>query len=175
STANNDLSNLLTGTNLAVVMLGADGRLRRFTSHAEKLFNLIPTDIGRRIADIKPSLKIPDIEQMVSEVIQSVSIREREVQDADGNWYLMRVRPYRTIDNRIEGAVIAVFDIDPLKRSLEQVNRARDYAEALVETVRESLIVLDEKLTVRTANQFFYRTFETSPLQTEGKDFLKLF
>src|SRR5262249_4494199 len=136
---------------------------------------LVPTDVGRRIGDIKPSLNAPDVEEMVLDVIRSVSTAEREVQDGEGNWYLMRIRPYRTLDNRIDGAVIAVFDIDPLKRSLEQVNRARGYAEALVETVRESLIVLDEKLTVRTANQFFYRTFETSPAQTEGKPFLSLF
>ena len=86
----------------------------------------------------------------------------------------MRARPYRTMDNRIDGAVVAFFDIDPIKRSLELVNRARDYAEALVETVRESLIVLDENLRVRTANQSFYRIFQTTPLQTEGKPLLEL-
>src|SRR5262249_61507419 len=88
--------------------------------------------------------------------------------------FMLRARPYRTADNRIDGAVLAFFDIDPLKRSLEQVNRSRDYAEALVETVRESLIVLDGQLRVRAANNSFYRTFQTTPITTEGKDFLLL-
>jgi len=81
----------------------------------------------------------------------------------------MRIRPYRTAENRIDGAVIAFLDIDPVKLGLEQVNRARDYAEALVETVSESLVVLDESLRVRTANQPFYRTFDTSPIRVVDK------
>jgi two-component system, chemotaxis family, CheB/CheR fusion protein len=171
---NNDLQNLFTGTNLAVVMLDAGGRLRRFTPQAEKLLNLLPTDRGRRMKDIKPNLRISDLDEVLSGVIDDVETREREVQDQDGKSYLMRVRPYRTMDNRIDGAVIAFFDIDPIKRSLEQVNRARDYAEALVETVREALVVLTANLRVRTANEAFYRMFQASPLQTEGKPLLEL-
>ncbi|HYX20808.1 MAG TPA: PAS domain S-box protein, partial [Thermoanaerobaculia bacterium] len=151
-----------------------EGRLRRFTAQAEKLLNLIPTDMGRRLRDIKPNLKGGDLDDLIHDVVENVQSREREVQDHDGNWYLMRARPYRTMDNRIEGAVVAFFDIDPLKRSLEQVNRARDYAESLVETVREALIVLDESLRVRTANQAFYRIFQTTALQTEGKPLLEI-
>ena len=86
----------------------------------------------------------------------------------------MRARPYLTLENRVDGAVIAFLDIDLLKRSLEQVNRAREYAEALVETVREALVVLDETLHVRTANQSYYRMFQTTPKQTEGRPFLEL-
>jgi two-component system CheB/CheR fusion protein len=174
SQVNNDLQNLLVGSGLAIVILGPGGRLRRFTSPAEKLMNLIPSDIGRRIGDIKPNLEIPDFEEIVETVMEKVAIREREVQDAKGGWYLMRAQPYRTLDNRVDGALIAFFDIDPLKRSLEQVHRARDYAEALVETVRESLIVLDGALRIRGANQAFYRSFATTPVAAEGKDFLEL-
>ena len=166
---NNDLANLLTGTHLAILMLGTDGRLRRFTAEAEKLFNLIPTDAGRRIGDLKSNLHVPDFEALVKGVVTSLTPLEREVQDVDGRWYLMRVRPYLTLDSRVDGAVLAFVDIDPLKRTLEQAHAARDYAEALVETVRESLVVLDEKLRVRAANKAFYRTFPVTPLQTEGK------
>jgi two-component system CheB/CheR fusion protein len=172
--ANNDLINLLTGTNIPIVMLDTEGRLRRFTPQAEKLLNLIPSDLGRRLRDIKPNLKNAEFDTLLPDVLDNVATREREVQDSEGRWYLMRAKPYRTMDNRIDGTVLAFFDIDPLKRSLEQVNRSRGYAESLVETVREALIVLDSTLKVRTANRSFYRMFQTSALQTEGKSFLSL-
>jgi two-component system CheB/CheR fusion protein len=171
---NNDLLNLLVGTGIAIVMLDPEGRLRRFTPQAEKLLNLIPADVGRRIREIQPNVNIAAFDELLSDVVDNVATREQEVRDKEGNWFLMRARPYRTVDNRIEGAVIGFFDIDPLKKSLEQVNRARDYAESLVETVREALIVLDSSLRVRTANRSFYRMFQTSALQTEGKIVMEL-
>ncbi|MGE5414051.1 MAG: PAS domain S-box protein [Syntrophomonadaceae bacterium] len=170
---NGDLLNLLAGTTLAIVMLDAKGRLRRFTPQAEKLLNLIPTDVGRRIRDIKPNLKIADLEEIIMTAIETVQGREVEVQDREGRWYLMRAEPYRTTDNRVDGAVIAFIDIDPLRRSLAQVHEGRDYAEALVETVREALVVLDDTLTVRAANASFYRIFRTTPAQTEGRPLLE--
>ncbi len=171
---NDDLLNLLVGTSLAIVMLDLEGRLRRFTPQAEKLLNLTPSDVGRRIREIRPNLSMSNVDSLLADVIANVATHELEVRDQDGNWYLMRVRPYRTIDNRIDGAVVAFVDIDPIKKSLEQVNRARDYAESLVETVREALIVLDDSLRVRTANRSFYRMFQTSALQTEGKVVMEL-
>src|SRR5204863_472681 len=84
---------------------GADGRLRRASPSAERLFNLIPTDIGRRLADLKPNVDVPDLPQLVTDAVETMATHEREIQDVEGNWYLMRVRPYRTIDNRVEGAV----------------------------------------------------------------------
>src|SRR5262249_47609162 len=101
--------------------------------------------------------------------IETIAVRERELHECEGHWCLMLVRTYRTTDNRIDGAVVAFLDIDPVKKSLEQASQARYYAEMLVETIRESLIVLDEKLRVTTANHAFYVTFQTTSLRTEGK------
>ncbi|MEO6325113.1 MAG: PAS domain-containing protein, partial [Thermoanaerobaculia bacterium] len=166
---NNDLTNLLSSINIPILMLGSQGEIRRFTPQAEKLLNLIPTDVGRPLRVIKPNIVGADVAAFVKEVVDTVSTREREVQDTDGCWYLMRVRPYRTAENRIDGAVVAFLDIDAAKRSLDQVNKARHYAETLVDTIRESLVVLDHELRFQTANQAFYSTFQTSPLQVEGK------
>ncbi len=171
---NNDVLNFLTGTDVAIVMLNRDGRLRRYTPQAEALLNISPTDVGRRIGDLKTNLRVTDLTEVVSDVVAAVAVREREIQDQTGRWYLMRARPYRTMDNRIDGAVLGFFDIDPLKTSLEVIDRARDYAETLIETVRESLVVLDASLKVRSANQAFYRTFEANPESTEGRDLLEL-
>ena len=170
---NKDLLNLLAGTTLAIVLLDADGRLRRFTPQAEKLLNLMPTDVGRRIRDLELNLEVPDPEDLIMDAIQNAQENERSVQDRDGRWYLMRTQPYRATDSRVDGAVIAFIDIDSLKRSLEDGHRAREYAEVLVETMREALVVLDDTLAVRAANASFYRIFHTTPARTEGRPLLE--
>ena len=94
-------------------------------------------------------------------------MKAQEIQDRDGHWYDMRIRPYRTIDNKIDGAVLVLVDIDNLKHSNSQLMEARDYAEAIVETVREPLLVLNLDLRVITANRSFYNTFQVRPVETE--------
>ncbi len=86
----------------------------------------------------------------------------------------MRVRPYGTIDNKIDGAVLVLIDIDDLKRSNAQLTEARDYADAIVETVWQPLIVLNDDFRVITANRSFYDTFEMSPEQTEQHSIFEL-
>ncbi len=159
---NNDLINLLGSVEMAIIMLGQDLRVRRFTPMAGEIFNLIPTDIGRPINDIKLSLSISDLAPLLAEVIYTVSPREREVQDSQGRWYSLRIRPYRTLENTIEGAVILLVDVDTLRR-------AREFAESIVATVRESLLVLDGNLRVQTASRSFYQTFQITPEETDGR------
>jgi two-component system CheB/CheR fusion protein len=112
SKVNSDLSNLLSSVNIPIIMLGNDLRIRRFTPMAEKLMNLIPSDVGRPITDIKPNVKMPEMRQSIQRVIDSLEIQEFRVEDSEGRWYSMRVRPYRTLDNKIDGVVIVLLDID---------------------------------------------------------------
>src|SRR2546425_4521828 len=169
SQLNNDLNNVLASVNIPIVFLGPDLRVRRCTPMAEKALNLIPSDIGRRITDIKPNIHLPDLEKMVLDVIETASLRERQVQDSEGHWFSLQIRPYRMADSKIDGAVLALMDIDEVKRSLQQLQESRDYAQAIVETVREGLLVLDEHLRVKRANRFFYEMFLVSPAETEGR------
>jgi two-component system, chemotaxis family, CheB/CheR fusion protein len=164
---NSDLQNLLSSVNIPILMLGGDLRIRRFTPMAESLFNLIPTDVGRPFTDIQPNLNLPSLGALVLTVIDTLHTHEQEVQDTTGHWYSLRIRPYKTIDNQIDGAVINLIDIDALKRNTLLLERSRDYATAIVETVREPLVVLNAQLQVVTANQSFYHTFELSPAQVE--------
>lgn len=164
-----DLSNLLTSVNIAIVMLGNDLQIRRFTPMAEKVLNLIPADVGRQINDMKLNINVPDLEQVISDVIDTISIKEQEVQDRKGHWYYMQIRPYTTGDNEIDGAVMTLVDIDPLKRGMEKLKEARDYAEAIVETVRAPLVILDADLRVKTSNQAFYETFKVRKEETENR------
>ena len=170
----NDFQNLLGSINIPILMLEADLRIRRFTPTAAALFNLIPTDIGRPLSDIKHNLTIADLDTQILEVIHTLHLRTQEVQDQTGRWYDLRIRPYRTIDNRIDGAVVVLVEIDALKRSTDQLREARDYAEAIVQTVRESLLVLNADLQVVQANQPFYTTFQVAPSETENVQIFEL-
>jgi two-component system, chemotaxis family, CheB/CheR fusion protein len=164
-----DLQNLIGSTNIPILMLGSDLCIRRFTPFAQQILHLIPTDIGRPLGDINHTLNVPDLEAKILKVIDTLTIEEQEVQDRDGHWYDLRIRPYRTIDNKIDGAMVMLVDIHALKCGMEQLKSARNYAQAIVETVREPLIVLDDRLRVVTANQSFYRTFEATLADTEHR------
>jgi two-component system CheB/CheR fusion protein len=117
---NNDLMNLLSGVNIPIVMVNRDLRIRQFTPLAEKTFNLIPTDMGRPISDIKPNLRIDDLGRLITSVIDKLTPHESEIQDLGGRWYSLRIRPYVTMDSKIDGASVVLLDIDTIKQALEQ-------------------------------------------------------
>src|SRR5687768_3682329 len=106
--------------NTLTAVLRRDLTIRRFTPIAARASPPVATDIGRPISGIKHNLELAHIEDFVSKVIGLIAVRESEVRDKDGHWYLLRARPYLTVDNKIDGAVLVLLDIDALKRS-EQV------------------------------------------------------
>lgn len=171
TTANNDLNNVITHVTVPMIMLGSDLRIRRFNADAAKSLNLIAGDIGRPITDLRSALDFPDLELMTGEAIETVSLKQQEVLDRRGRWHSLRVRPYKTSENRIEGAVITLVDITELK---SQAVEARTYAETLLETVRECILVLDADLRVTRANSTFYEIFRASPEETEGQPLQEL-
>jgi two-component system, chemotaxis family, CheB/CheR fusion protein len=171
---NNDIRNFLFCTNIPIVMLERNLSIRRFTPMAAKIFNLIPTDVGRSLNQIKTNINITNLEQLILEVIETLTVKEQEVQDKQGHWYDMVIRPYQTTENQIDGAVVALFDIHTLKINAQKLEEARDYAEAIVDTVREPLIVIDTNLRVLTANQSFYQTFRVLPVETESQSIFEL-
>jgi two-component system CheB/CheR fusion protein len=156
---NDDLTNLLSSMNMPIVMLGRDLRIRRFTPIAETSLHLIPADVGRPITDIQLRLGVPNFEQVLHNVLETLVPWEQEVRDPEGRWFILRVRPYRTGDHRIEGALIQLLDVGEILRKLEDVRNARDYSEAIVDTIREPLVVLERSFTVRNANPAFLNHF----------------
>ena len=167
--ANNDLINLLSSVNIPIVMLDGRRRIRRFTPASEKIFNLLPGDVGRVFNDIRPSIKINNLDTLINEVMDSLETKELELQAQNNNWYLLRIRPYRTIENKIDGVVIVLSDIDKVKNSLENYKRIKEYSDAIIETLREPFIILDGDLRIKSANKSFYQTFKTSNDGTENK------
>jgi two-component system CheB/CheR fusion protein len=168
SQSNNDMQNLLNSTDIATVFLDPSLQVKRYTDKARKLINLIPTDVGRPIADLTSNLRFNKLTSICREVIDTLAFCEKEVQTTDGSWQLMRVMPYRTIENVIEGVVITFVNIDALKEIEIKGDKARRYFENIVDTIRGPLIVLDEDLKVIFANLSFFRSFKTSAKQTVG-------
>jgi two-component system CheB/CheR fusion protein len=174
SQVSNDLGNLLTSSHVPILMVGIDLRVRRMTPVAERVLNLAPGDIGRPLGDLRLSVEIPHLETLLRDVIETLSPQEREIEARDGRWYSVRVRPYRTADNKIDGAIMSFVDIDAARRAWEQATVARDQAEAIIATVREPLVVLDADLRVVTANRSFYESFRVASPETERRSLFEI-
>jgi two-component system CheB/CheR fusion protein len=169
SRVNSDLVNLIGSVDIAIVIVDSQLRIRRFTPKAERILNLIASDVGRPIGHVRPNLDVEDLERMAATVLTDVTPQEREVEDRTGHWYSLRMRPYKNLDNRIDGVVIVLFDITESKRFENQLRRARDYAEAIVQTLRPAIIVIDAARRVRSVNASFARQFDVPAEQSEGK------
>ena len=167
--SNSDLVNVMSSANLPLVLVGSDLTIRRFTPTVDKAFHIIASDIGRPITHIRSKIRTPDLKQLILKVIDSLAPVEREIQDEEGHWYSLQVRPYKTLDNKIDGAVLSLVDIDTQKRSSEQQRKAKEFAEAIVDTVREPLLLLDSDLRILKANSSFYEAFHVIPQETEHK------
>jgi two-component system CheB/CheR fusion protein len=165
----NDLTNLVTSVNVPIVILTGDLMLRRSTVAADKVLGLTPADIGRHISEIRHTLRLPDLEGVANEVLKSLAAREIEVQDRSDVWYSMRLRPYRTDDDRIDGLVLVLFEIDRIKRSLQEVERSRNFSRTIVEAVQEPLLVLGGDRRVLMANHSFLKTFHVARPALENR------
>ena len=166
---NDDLTNLLSSINTPIVILGRDLRIRRLTPVAESVLHLIPSDVGRPITDIQLRLGTINFEQALEGVLDTLQPFEQEVRDEDGRWFVLRIRPYRTADHRIDGAVIQLLDVGEIIRRLEEVRNARDYSEAIVDTIREPLVVLERSLAVHNVNRTFLNYFGMTRADVVGK------
>lgn len=164
-----DLINLLTSIDMAILMVGPDARIRRFTPRAGKMLKLIPTDVGRSIGDIKPDIRVQNLEELILEVMDTMIWKEIETQSGDSNWYKLQIRPYRTAENKIDGAVVSLVDIDALKRSIDELRHAHEDAVTIIETMPIPLLMMTSGLKVKLANQAFYDKFQVTRNDTEGR------
>jgi two-component system CheB/CheR fusion protein len=167
--ANNDLSNVLSAVSIPIVMVGMDFRIRRFTPAASRLLNTAPTDLGRSIVDVHYAIDVPALQAMLTDATQTLAVQQSKIQNRDGRWFSVLVRPYRTTDDRIDGAVITFLDIDDLTRALESAEAARDFAEGMVETVQHPLLVLDHDFRIQRVTSGFYKDFQVTPNETLGQ------
>jgi len=137
--ANNDMKNLLDSTEIATVFLDQELRVGRFTVPATAIINLIPTDAGRPITDITTNLRYPELAADAREVMRTLVFSEKAVTTSDGRWFLVRIMPYRTLDNRIDGVVITFVDITESKAIEAELRKRQNALEVRVKKHNEAL------------------------------------
>jgi two-component system CheB/CheR fusion protein len=165
-----DLTNVLTSVEIPILMLGRDLRLRRFTPAAAKLFGLLASDLGRALNEVPRIIAVaPALVATVPEVLEHLRPIESTIQDASGRHFALSVRTYLTLDGRVDGTVVTARDIDAQTRSAERVEAARAYAQAVIDTVRDGLVVLDRELRITSANKAFLHTFRLACEQVLGR------
>ena len=172
--ANSDLQNLLNSTQIATVFLDMELHIKNFTPAAGSLFRLIPGDIGRPITDLAVQFVGASLGEEVREVLRTLETREQQITTLPGAHYQMRILPYRTVNDAIEGVVITFLDVTRIRDAEQRALAAQFYAESIVETVREPLLVLDSVLRVNSANKAFYEAFRVSKEETVGRELFEL-
>ena len=165
----NDLDNLLNSTAIATLFLDDQCRIRWFSPPVRTLFQIIQADVGRPITDFAQRFNDETFLDDARDVLRNLQPREKEVSGADERWNLRRILPYRTEDNRIDGVVATFTDITERKQWEEALGAAKVYAESIVDTTRQPLVVLTENMIVRSANRAFYECFRLTPQQTESR------
>ncbi len=170
--SNDDMRNLLNSMQVATIFLDRELKVKRYTSQTRKTFRLIESDLGRPLADLQSQLQYDDMLADCRKVLAELSPIEREVQDADGRWYLVRIMPYRTAGNLIDGVVVSMVDIQRAKlaeKSTLAARAARDFFRDVVQALPGAVLVLDEDFEVVKANDAFHRTFRTRDEEIEGQ------
>jgi two-component system, chemotaxis family, CheB/CheR fusion protein len=171
---NDDIRNMFAYTSVGTVVLDMGLRVKRFTPSATRIFSLIETDIGRKLTDIASRLEYDDLEEDAHRVLDTLNMSEIEVRTKDRRWFIMRMFPYRTSDNVIQGVVLNFTDVTDLKLKEQETNEARIQAEAILETTRQPLLVLDGGLKLISANNAFSETFDVPRMETEGSSIYDL-
>lgn len=157
-----DMTNMLNGTDLAVVFLDEELRIKRYTEQATNLVSLRDTDVGRPLADLSLRIEYESLERDCRHVLDTLERVEQEVTVQDDGWRLLRILPYRTSENVIAGVVLTLTDITRVKRAETEALASSSHFYNIVQTVREPLLVLDGNLTVTMANESFCRAFKAN-------------
>ncbi|MFH2060506.1 MAG: CheR family methyltransferase [Pseudomonadota bacterium] len=179
SDVQDDMKNLLNSTEIATIFVDNDMRVRRFTHKATTIVNFIPTDVGRPLKHVVNNLTYDGMITDLDEVLRKLTSKETEVQTTDGKWYRMRIMPYRTTDNRIDGGVLTFSSIDEQKnnqglltRSSQKYEKAWKLIQAIFDMNHEPTAVLDDKGKAVVGNTAFSNLMDLREEQIEGLDML---
>jgi two-component system CheB/CheR fusion protein len=165
SHANSDMHNLMDATAIATVFLDRELRVKRYTPSAVSLFNLSPTDLGRPLSDMATQLDYPELGNDARRVLERLIPIEREVGQSDGSWYLARLMPYRTLDDRIAGLVFTFIDITERKQAEEM----RRWLAAVVGSTSDAIVSFALDRTVLSWNGGAERIFGYTAQQAIGQ------
>lgn len=176
SKVNDDLQNLMISADIGTVFVDRDVKLKRFTPQAATLFNLLPADVGRPLLDITHRLDYPELSDDVTDVLRDLKRIEREIRSHDGRWFLARAVPYRTAEDRIEGAVLAFFDITSRRAAEDQLKSSEQQMRLVAESMRDyAIVTMDGDGTIVTWSPGAERIFGYDASETVGLAFDMLF
>jgi len=176
SKLNDDLQNLMNSAEIGTVFVDRDMRLKRFTPQAATLFNLLPTDAGRPLLDITHRLVYPELAADVHDVLKDLRRIEREVRSNDKRWFLARAVPYRTADDRIEGAVLALLDITSRRAAEEQFRLSEQRMRLVADSMRDyAIITMDNAGVIVTWSPGAERMFGFPSSEAVGQSFDMIF
>jgi len=167
SIAKDDANNLLENTNIATMFLDTKLNIQRFTPYIKQVFNIRKVDIDRPLTDITTKIQYKKLHEDAKQVLDTLVRKEIEVTDDQGRQFKVNFSPYRTMDNRIKGIVITFVDVT-------DIINAKILSEAIVDTIKQPLLILGSDLRVRSANKAFYDTFKVNKKDTKGSVIFEL-
>ncbi|MGH9522872.1 MAG: PAS domain-containing sensor histidine kinase [Terriglobales bacterium] len=153
---------------LPVIVVDGDLALVSFNPAAAALLSLNPSDRGRKLHSIETFTRLHDLAELCEHVVSSGSSHRVEVADRDGSWFSINVSCYKTGDQDIDGAVITFSNVTAFRESLDRAIEEREYTKAVINTIADALVIVDEELRVQAANQAFYKLFQTSREASQG-------
>jgi two-component system CheB/CheR fusion protein len=176
ASTNNDLRNLISATDLAAIFLDRSFRVKMSTPAVQRIFNLLPTDTGRKLTDITHHLAYTRLEEDVTTVLQQLHTIEREVQTRDGRCFLMRLLPYRTSDDRIDGVAITLLDISARVDAERRARTDEQRLRLLIDSASEyAILTMDQQARIDSWNAGAQRLFGYTAEDIIGKPSAVLF
>lgn len=162
-------ADIINSIDVPIIAVGGDCAISRFNPAAAMLLSLTPADLGRPLREIPMLTTVKRLEELCREAIGSGAPSQCEVRDAtNGSWFVLRITPWRGSEQRIDGAVLTLQNVTAFRASLEQAIYEREYTKAIINTVIDPLVVLDDDCRVQAANQAFYTKFQVSRDQALG-------
>ncbi|QGM47065.1 CheR family methyltransferase [Methylocystis heyeri] len=170
SRAHSDIQNLMVATDVGILFLDRRLRIKRFTPRVTDLFNIVSGDEGRSITDFTHNLDYEGLERDAQAVLRDLSSIERQVRSRDGSWRLMRMRPYRTVENKIDGVVVTLVDFTERRRAEEALRESEARLRSVIDGVGDAIVTIDASGAMRSVNSATVRVFGYSQEEMLGKD-----
>ena len=172
---NNDMKNLLNSTDIATLFLDKELNIRRYTTQATQIFKLINSDIGRPITDLVSDLIYPELQSDALEVLKTLVFRQTQIPTSDNRWYSIRIMPYRTTDDRIDGLVITFINITELKQADAKLSENEQFITLLAKNTSEIILKLSSDLKILYINPVAEQFFGKKSEQVVNHSFIQLF
>ena len=170
----NDMKNLLDATDIALIFLDNNLLIKRFTQSVSRIINLVPADVGRPLQHFAYNLRYEHLLRDVQQVLDRLTTVELNIETTSGEWYTMRILPYRTLDNYINGAIITFTRITGLKNMEAHLQERANFLDSLQATAQEPLAAFDQHLRIYFSNQLFADLFEATPAELQGQALTRL-